>query len=306
MPKRDDRRVKKAPTKKSQAGGGPPLAPADEREPGRLAGKRFSRVRIIGRGTVWFGVGPDGKLSDEQSQQLKRLRAGARSDDYAELVAAFKAKAAEAADFLRERGLPGTPNVLTLKEGDEWSDDAIEYDCEVYMASVRAGWPPGSVETVDHYLIEYKGFDPDSPEALAARVLIWTQAFECRGPLTKDAVVAAYRLGELSALERAYSIDRDRAQKPKPRQQAEKWREFARMLIRQDPGRSPEHYWESLTDETREFGSADIYRDGETLVWSEGGKVTPIQYRTFRRHVERAQADWRSKKAHRRADGLAT
>jgi hypothetical protein len=305
MPKRDDRRMKPAPTK--QEGGAPPVAPVDEREPGRLAGKRYSRVRIIGRGAAYFGVGRDGKLSDEQAQWLERMRAGATSDGYSELVAAFKAEAAEAADFLRQRGLPGTPNVLTLKEGDKWSDDAIEYDCEVYMTSVRAGWPPGSVEMVDHYLVEYKGFDPDSPEALAARVLIWTQAFEWRGPLSKDAVVAAYRLGELSALKRVYSIDRDRAEKPKPRQQPDKWRAFAQSLIREDPGRSAEHYWQALDDDVkRDLGSALVYRDGEALVWSENGKDSSIRLRTFRRHVNQAQADWQRKRTHRRADGLAS
>lgn len=298
MPKPDDRRVKKAPTKKSQAGVEPPVAPTDNREPGRLAGKRYSRVRIVGRGAVWFGVGRAGKLSDEQAQRLERMRAGAASDEYAELLAALKNKAAAAAEFLRQRGLPGTANVLFLREGDGWSDDAIEFDPETYMASVKAGWPYGSVEMVDHYLTEYKKTDPDSPEGLAARILVWHFALETHGPLTKDAVMAAFRLGELMALDRVYSIDRQHAQKPKPKRQAEKWRAFARSLIREDPGQSAEHYWASLLDQVHEHGSAEIYRDGEALVWAEDGKESPIRLRTFRRHLGAVRSNRKTKGTH--------
>lgn len=192
----------------------------------------------------------------------------------------IQAWAERAAAFLRSRKLPDAPVLFWTKVSpDNWqAEPPARENIKRYCI-------------LEQYILKDRGFDRDSPEGLAARIITTVQYIQHLDG--EPQLQQAFMLGEIYALAITYHMLDIQQRKPKPKRKP--WlQRLARDLVAKDRESTAAKLWRDLPDnedETLEQDGLDIYRKSDDLVCFNGSGYESIKERAFRRYIRDAKQE---------------
>ena len=173
--------------------------------------------------------------------------------------------------ILCAKGLPDAPKLWWRKGSDNWQGTPLSFEeC-------------GKASNLDHYILKTLGLPHDSPEGIAAQIIMGAHRLETWEGGARDK--QAFLLGQLAALYKVYGLESATNTKNSKENRRHRWAELlaAKLVENNPPTAKFPALWEKIPeDENERYDGFEVYRKDKSLCASSGTKNEEITKETFR------------------------